>query len=137
MKNYAITQKQIIELKGLMGDPSDNYPGVTGSGEKTAIKLIKEYHSVEELYQRLDELKPSKMKENLTNEKEEAFMSRELAEILLEAPIEIGIDDITYEGNNIEELVEFDRQREFKSFLTALEATSGVDNTAIESDEPQ
>ncbi|MGO1433508.1 MAG: DNA polymerase I, partial [Ruoffia tabacinasalis] len=137
METYGVTPKQFIELKGLMGDPSDNYPGVTRIGEKTAIKLIKEYHSVEELYERLDELKPSKMKENLTNEKEEAFMSRELAEILLEAPIEIGIDDITYEGKNIEELVEFYRQMEFNSFLTELQATSDVDITAIESDEPQ
>lgn len=137
MESYGVTPKQFIELKGLMGDPSDNYPGVTRIGEKTAIKLIKEYHSVEELYERLDELKPSKMKENLTNEKDEAFMSRELAEILLDAPIEIGIEDITYEGKNIEELVEFYRQMEFNSFLTELQATSDVDITAIESDEPQ
>ncbi|MBA5728467.1 DNA polymerase I [Aerococcaceae bacterium INB8] len=137
METYGVTPKQFIELKGLMGDPSDNYPGVTRIGEKTAIKLIKEYHSVEELYERLDELKPSKMKENLTNEKEEAFMSRELAEILLDAPIEIEIDDITYEGKNMEELVEFYRQMEFNSFLNELQATSDIVITAIESDEPQ
>lgn len=131
MDTYGVTAKQFIELKGLMGDSSDNYPGVTRVGEKTAIKLIKEFNSIEELYQRLDELKPSKMKENIINDKEQAFLSRELAEILLEAPIEVGIEDLEYQGKNIEDLVEFYRQMEFNSFLSELQATTDVDLQAI------
>lgn len=131
MDTYGVTAKQFIELKGLMGDSSDNYPGVTRVGEKTAIKLIKEFNSIEELYQRLDELKPSKMKENIINDKEQAFLSRELAEILLEAPIEVGIEDLEYQGKNIEDLVEFYRQMEFNSFLSELQATTDVDLQAV------
>lgn len=135
METYGVTAKQFIDLKGLMGDSSDNYPGVTRVGEKTAIKLIKEYNSVEELYERLDELKPSKMKENIINDKDQAFLSKELAEILLDAPIEIGVEDIEYKGKNVEELVEFYRQMEFNSFLTELQETTDIDIQAVNTEE--
>lgn len=120
MERYEVTPQQFIDLKGLMGDPSDNLPGVTRVGEKTAIKLIKEYNSVEELYQRLDELKPSKMKENLINDRDNAFMSRELAEIHLDIPLDFTLDDLTYEGKNPEELMAFYKKMNFNSFLTEL-----------------
>ncbi|HRF51177.1 MAG TPA: 5'-3' exonuclease H3TH domain-containing protein, partial [Trichococcus flocculiformis] len=67
-EEYGIEPRQIIDMKGLMGDSSDNYPGVTKVGEKTALKLLTEYGSIENLYEHIDELKKSKMKENLIND---------------------------------------------------------------------
>lgn len=121
LEKYQVTPRQIIELKGLMGDSSDNYPGVTRIGEKTAIKLIKEFNSVEELYRRIDELKASKMKENLVNDEANAHMSRDLAEIRQDVPLELSWDDILYQGKNIEALLEFYRQMNFNSFITNLQ----------------
>lgn len=119
-EKYDITPEQIIDMKGLMGDSSDNYPGITRIGEKTALKLLHQFGTVEAMYERLDELKPSKMKENIINDEANARMSKDLARILLEAPIEISVDDITMNEKNIDALTEFYRQMEFNSFLSAL-----------------
>lgn len=119
-EKYDITPEQIIDMKGLMGDSSDNYPGITRIGEKSALKLLHQFGSVEAMYERLDELKPSKMKENIINDEANARMSKDLARILLEAPIEISVDDIAMADKNIEALTEFYRQMEFNSFLSAL-----------------
>ena len=81
-----------------MGDKSDNIPGVTKIGEKTGIKLLLEYGSLDGIYEHIDEMKASKMKENLINDKEQAYLSKTLATIDTNAPIEIGLDDITYTG---------------------------------------
>lgn len=126
-EKYNLTPTQIIELKGLMGDSSDNYPGITRIGEKTALKLLHQFGTVDEMYQRLDELKPSKMKENIINDEANARLSRQLAEIMTDAPIEIGLDDIIYQGKNIPTLTEFYQQMEFNSFLSVLQAESRVD----------
>lgn len=136
-EDYQLTPRQIIDMKGLMGDPSDNYPGVTRIGEKTAVKLLKEYHSVEELYERIDELKPSKMKENLINDKELAFISKDLAEILRDAPLDISIDDIAYQNKDIDILVDFYREMNFNSFLNELQEKEDVDLSIAVSDKPE
>ncbi|NLJ18110.1 5'-3' exonuclease H3TH domain-containing protein, partial [Globicatella sulfidifaciens] len=112
-EKYDITPEQIIDMKGLMGDSSDNYPGITRIGEKTALKLLHQFGTVEAMYERLDELKPSKMKENIINDEANARMSKDLARILLEAPIDISVDDITMNEKNIDDLTEFYRQMEF------------------------
>ena len=119
-EKYDITPEQIIDMKGLMGDSSDNYPGITRIGEKTALKLLHQFGTVEAMYERIDELKPSKMKENIINDEANARMSKDLARILLEAPIDISVDDITMNEKNIDALTEFYRQMEFNSFLSAL-----------------
>ena len=93
-KYDGLTPKQIIDMKGLAGDTSDNIPGVTKIGEKTAIKLLKEYGSVEGIYEHIDELKKSKMKENLINDREQAFLSKQLATINTSAPVDIAIDSL-------------------------------------------
>ncbi|MHC5216119.1 DNA polymerase I [Enterococcus sp. LJL128] len=111
---------QIIDMKGLAGDTSDNIPGVTKIGEKTAIKLLKEYGSVEGIYEHIDELKQSKMKENLINDKEQAFMSKRLATIEVNAPVDIDIDSLKYEGKDLDKLVPFYKEMEFKQFLSKL-----------------
>ncbi len=120
-EKYDLTPEQIIDMKGLMGDSSDNYPGITRVGEKTALKLLHQFGSVENLYENLDQLKPSKMKENIINDREQAFMSKDLARILLETPVELTIDEINYRGRHVDDLMEFYRQMEFSVALKALQ----------------
>lgn len=119
-KYDGLEPKQIIDMKGLAGDTSDNIPGVTKIGEKTAIKLLKEYGSVEGVYENIDKLKASKMKENLINDKEQAFMSKELATINTKAPIDVSIESLKYEGKDLEKLVPFYKEMDFKQFLAKL-----------------
>ncbi|EOS7933113.1 DNA polymerase I [Enterococcus hirae] len=120
-KYDGLTPNQIIDMKGLAGDASDNIPGVTKIGEKTAIKLLKQYGSVEGIYEHIDEMKQSKMKENLINDKEQAFLSKQLATINTDAPVEVSIDSLKYEGKNLEKLVPFYKEMEFKQFLAKLD----------------
>ncbi|GKQ42500.1 DNA polymerase [Companilactobacillus sp. RD055328] len=132
-EKLGISPEQIIDIKGLMGDTSDNYPGVEKVGEKTALKLIDKYGSIEELYKHVDEMKPSKLKEHLINDKDKAFLSKQLATINIDAPIEISLDDVIYEGDQNEELIKFYRDMNFKSFLSRIDmADQGVDSTEIE-----
>lgn len=119
-KQMGITPKQIIDVKGLMGDSSDNYPGVTKVGEKTALKLIQEYASIENLYVHVDELKASKLKDNLINDKDLAFLSKELATINVHSPIEIGVNDTRVKDKNINDLITYYQQMNFNQFLNRL-----------------
>lgn len=92
---YGLRPEQIIDLKGLMGDASDNIPGVKGVGEKTALKLLHLYDTVEGVYEHIDEIK-GKMKEKLENGKESAFLSRELATIYTGMDLPFSLADLTY-----------------------------------------
>ncbi|AZP92953.1 DNA polymerase I [Enterococcus mundtii] len=120
-KYDGLTPKQIIDMKGLAGDASDNIPGVTKIGEKTAIKLLKQYGSVEGIYEHIDEMKQSKMKENLINDKEQAFLSKKLATIDTNAPVEVDIDSLAYQGKDLDKLVPFFKEMDFKQFLAKLD----------------
>lgn len=128
MEKMGITPTQFIDLKALMGDKSDNIPGVTKIGEKTGLKLLTEFGSLEGIYEHIDSMKASKMKENLIADKEQAFLSRTLATIDTQAPIEIGLDDIVYQGPRIEELGQFYEDMGFKQ----LRAQLGTTNTQEE-----
>lgn len=119
-KYDGLAPQQIIDMKGLAGDASDNIPGVTKIGEKTAIKLLKEYGSVEGIYENIDEMKKSKMKENLINDREQAFLSKQLATINTDAPVDVDIDSLIYQGKNLEKLVPFYKEMNFNSFLSKL-----------------
>ena len=119
-EKLGITPKQIIDMKALMGDTSDNYPGVTKVGEKTAIKLVKQFGSVENLYDHIDDLKKSKMKEHLIEDEDVARQCKTLATILRDAPLEISLKDLKYEGEQTEELIDFYQQMGFKSFLAKM-----------------
>lgn len=120
-EKLGITPEQIIDLKGLAGDTSDNYPGVTKVGEKTALKLLKQFGTIENLYDNLDDLKPSKMKEHLIEDRDAAFASKTLATIKRDAPVEIGLADLKYDGKNITFLQEFYQKMKFRTFLAALQ----------------
>lgn len=129
MEKMGITPSQFIDLKALMGDKSDNIPGVTKIGEKTGLKLLSEYGSLEGIYENIEAMKQSKMKENLINDKEQAFLSKTLATINIASPITIGLEDILYSGpQDIKALSQFYDEMDFKQFKAALgEETSQED----------
>ncbi|MGY3777528.1 DNA polymerase I [Isobaculum melis] len=124
MEKYGLAPHQIIDMKGLAGDSSDNIPGVTKVGEKTALKLLQEFGSVEGVYENVEDMKKSKLKENLINDKEKAFLSKKLATIDTDSPIEVKVEDLAYKGKDISKLIEFYKEMDFKSFLSKLDTTA-------------
>ncbi|WP_179395167.1 DNA polymerase I [Lacticaseibacillus absianus] len=127
----GITPRQLIDVKALMGDASDNYPGVTKVGEKTALKLVTTYGDLETLYAQVDEMKPSKMKDNLINDRDNAFMSQRLATILQDAPITIGLADIRYTGPDIEALRALYTRLDMRQALAKLPGATVVDERPV------
>jgi len=115
-EEYGIDPVKIIDLKALMGDASDNIPGVKGIGEKTALKLLQEYGSLQGIYENIDNIK-GKNQEKLLNDKENAFLSYELATIYRDVPIDINFEDFKYNGPNISDLKEVYEELEFYSML--------------------
>lgn len=115
-EEFGIDPIKIIDLKSLEGDPSDNIPGVKGIGEKTALKLLQEYGSLDGIYENIDKIS-GKLKEKLLSDKENAYMSYDLATINCNVPLDINIDDIKYLGNNHQKLNELYETLEFYSFL--------------------
>ena len=95
---FGVMPSQIVDMKGLMGDSSDNIPGVAGVGEKTAVKLLTQYPTVEDLYEHLEELPKNKLYEKLVNGREDAFLSKRLATIIRDVPIETEIADTAFAG---------------------------------------
>ncbi len=116
-EKMGVTIDQIIDLKALMGDKSDNIPGVPGVGEKTAVKLLNQFGTLENIYDNIDDVSGKKLKENLINHKDDAFMSKELVTINRESPIEIKIDDLDYEGYQSRDVIELFKQYGFKSLM--------------------
>ncbi|WP_096269659.1 DNA polymerase I [Paucisalibacillus globulus] len=127
LEKMEVTPEQIIELKALMGDSSDNIPGVPGVGQKTATKLLKQYETLDNLYEHLEEVSGKKLKENLTNHKEDAYMSRELATINCESPIEVSIDDLSYEGYSSQDVSSLFKDLGFQSLLNRIGAEETVE----------
>ncbi|MEI4327934.1 DNA polymerase I [Streptococcus suis] len=132
MEKMGITPTQFIDLKALMGDKSDNIPGVTKIGEKTGLKLLTEFGSLDGIYENIDSMKASKMKENLIADKEKAFLSRTLATIDTQAPIEIGLDDIVYQGPKVDELGQFYDDMGFKQLRAQLGTTSSQEEVGLD-----
>ena len=116
LEEYDLSPKQLIDVKALQGDSSDNIPGVKGVGEKTALKLIQEYGNLENLYENIDNLK-GKLKENLVNEKDKAYLSRYLGEIFLRVPIERNIEDFKIKDVNYNEYLKKLEKLEFNSII--------------------
>ena len=113
---YGIKPINVIDLKALMGDPSDNIPGVKGVGEKTALKLLHEYKNLDNIYENADNIK-GKLGEKIRNDKENAYKSYYLATIVKDVPLEITIEDTKYKGENEEKLNKKYEDLEFYSFL--------------------
>lgn len=132
-KYDGLVPDQIIDMKGLMGDKSDNIPGVPGIGEKTAIKLLKQFETVEGVYEHIDELKKSKMKEKLIDNEESAKLSKALATINRDSPIEVKIDDLKLTETDNEDKIKLFKTLEFKQLLDQMDAsTEASDDRVIE-----
>lgn len=119
----GVTPTEFIDMKALMGDSSDNYPGVTKVGPKTASRLIQKYGSIEELYEHVDEMKKSKLKENLINDKDKTFLAKKLATIDRDSPVEVTLADTKLQEPNIEDLRNLYERLGFKKFLAELGST--------------
>jgi DNA polymerase I len=133
MEKYGLTPKQIIDMKGLMGDPSDNIPGVPGVGEKTAIKLLKEFSTLEDLIASIDQVSGNKLKEKLAEFKDQAIMSKELATIERHAPVEVDVDNVLYEGYVRDKIVPLFKELGFNTLLDKLgEDPSGTEEVVLE-----
>ena len=124
-KYQGLVPKQIIDMKGLMGDTSDNIPGVAGVGEKTAIKLLNQFESVEGVYEHIEEVTAKKLKEKLINSKADAFMSKDLATINVHSPIEVSLEDtkLTLQDDTAEK-IELFKKLEFKQLLADIDTSS-------------
>ena len=121
-EKYGVTPTEFIDVKGLMGDPSDNIPGVSGIGEKTAFSLIQKYKSIENIYDNLENADITKsVRTKLTNGKEDAFNSKFLATIVRDVPIDFSIDDCLIKEYNNDLLVPLLKKLNFTSFLKKLD----------------
>ncbi|MCR4955883.1 MAG: DNA polymerase I [Lachnospiraceae bacterium] len=118
---YGVTPKEFIDMKALMGDTSDNIPGIPGVGEKTAGKLIATYHSIENAYEHREEVKPNKAKESLSNFYDQAVLSKELATIITDCPLEYRFEDAKYHDLYTPEAYKMCRRLEFKNLLSRFE----------------
>lgn len=121
VQDYGIDPKQFIDVKGLMGDKSDNIPGVPGIGEKTALKLVKEFGDMEGVYENIDSVSGKKLKENLIENKQIAFLSRRLGEIILNVPLDFQVSDLLVGEENTLKLKEMYEDLEFRSLLGKLD----------------
>ena len=118
-EEYGVDPINMIDLKALMGDSSDNIPGVKGIGEKGAIKLLKEYQTIENLYEHIDKIKGS-THDKLVTFKEDAFMSKKIATIYCDVPLKISLNDLKYDGPDNELLYDVFSKLEFTSLLSNL-----------------
>ena len=124
-EKYGLSPVQIIDLKGLMGDSSDNIPGIPGVGEKTALKLLHQFETVENLLQSIDEVSGQKLKEKIEEHKDLALLSKELATITREAPIEVAVDETEYNGMDQEKVIGFYKELGFSTLLEKLDVSGG------------
>ncbi|WP_278390622.1 DNA polymerase I [Lactobacillus acetotolerans] len=132
-KINGVTPTEFIDMKALMGDNSDNYPGVTKIGPKTASNLIQKYGSIENLYDHIDDMKKSKRKENLIKDKDKAFLAKKLATIDRNAPVTIGLKDVKRKPVDYKKLRQFYEQMNFRKFLGELNASGeGQDGAEVE-----
>ena len=118
---YQVTPLQIIELKALMGDASDNIPGIPGVGEKTATKIISEYGSIENAYEHVEEIKPNKAKESLREHYDLAVLSKKLATINCRSPFTLDLESARIGNLYTEQALELCKKLEFKNMLSRFE----------------
>lgn len=134
-EKYGITPLQIIDLKGLMGDNSDNIPGIPGVGEKTALKLLKQFASVEEVLENVDQLSGKKLQQNVREHADIARLSKQLATIYRDVPMDMAVSNLVYDGFERETLAQFFKKWSFKTLEQRImgdEATQSTETEAIE-----
>ncbi len=129
IEEFGVTPTQFIDVKGLMGDKSDNIPGVPGIGEKTAYKLIETYGSIEEVLNNIDNISGKKLKDNLETYKEQAIFSKKLATIMTDVPIDFDLDDIkSQESFNKDALKKMFFKLQMKTLLDKLPKSEDDEN---------
>src|SRR5699024_10932570 len=119
-EEMELTPSQIIDLEALMGDSSENIPGVPGVGVKRAPNLLKEYQTLDNIYDSLDKITAKKLNENLTNHNADASLSYNLAPIKRDSPIEISLEDLKYSGYENDEVIELFQTLEFRSLIERM-----------------
>ena len=130
IEKYGVTPVQIIDMKGLMGDTADNIPGVAGVGEKTAVKILKAFPSVEEAYEHIEEVEPKRARELLRAGKDMAFLSKKLATIKTDCELDYSIKDSKIENIFTSEAFEWIKKLELKSLVKKFD--SDAMNKAVE-----
>ncbi|QHS22984.1 DNA polymerase I [Virgibacillus sp. MSP4-1] len=120
-EKMGIRPEQVVDMKALMGDSSDNIPGIPGVGEKTAVKLLNQFGTLESIYENIDEVSGKKLKEKLENHKDDAFMSKELATINRDSPVTVKLTDVTYDGYPSQKVLGLFKELGFHSLLTRIE----------------
>lgn len=136
-QEWGVTPEQIVDVLGLMGDKVDNVPGVPGIGEKTAVQLIKEFGSIENLIKNVDRVPTQKIKENLKNSIDKARLSKTLVTIKTDVPLDIDIYSLKASQPNKDKLAELFYELEFKSLIKKLGLTSAVREVEEEKIEEQ
>lgn len=121
-EKYQVTPIEFIDVKALMGDTADNIPGVPSVGEKTATSLVVQYGSVENLYEHIDEITKKKLKESLVANKELAFLSKKLATINIDSPVEVRFEDTVLNNIYTEQAFELMKRLEFKSIIKKFDS---------------
>jgi len=135
IEQYGLSPEQLIDVKGLMGDTSDDIPGVPGIGEKTAVALVKQYKTLEGVYEHIDEIAKPKLKEALLEYKQQAFLSRELGTILRNLECCGHITELKRKGINKTELLSVFRKLEFGSLISRMDLMAEEeepDNPAVD-----
>lgn len=132
IEKYNVTPKQFIDLKGLMGDPSDNIPGVPGVGEKTASKLIETYKSIENMYEHIDEMAPNKTTATIRDNQELAILSKKLATICIDCELDFQIENAVISNFYNEEVYKLFKRLEFKNLLLRFQKEEVNQSTGVE-----
>ena len=120
IEEYEVTPEQFIDLKGLMGDKSDNIPGIPGVGEKTAIKLLKQFGNMENLLQNTEKITGEKLRERIELNRENAVLSKKLATIVTDVPVNIDTDQLRKQEINYNKLIELFKRYEFNSLIPRI-----------------
>jgi DNA polymerase-1 len=124
-ERFGLVAGQMIDYKALKGDPTDNIPGVPGVGEKTAAKLIREYGTLEALYERLDEVKPDKLREKLREHRDQVFVGKDLSTIVRELPVSMDLEAARLADYDRETVIRLFREFEFRSLIERLPPMTG------------
>jgi DNA polymerase-1 len=124
-ERFGLRPDQMIDYKALKGDPTDNIPGVPGVGEKTAAKLVAEYGTLDDLYARIDEVKPEKLREKLREHRDQVFLGRELTTIIRDLPVELDLAAARLGDYDRDTVLRLFREYEFRTLIERLPAMSG------------
>ena len=124
-ERFDLVPAQMIDYKALKGDPTDNIPGVPGVGEKTAAKLIREFGTLEALYERIDEVKPDKLRDKLVEHRDSVFMGKDLSTIVRDLPVDFDLEAARLGDYDRETVIRLFREYEFRSLIERLPAMTG------------